>query len=250
MSYIQRNPGDKRGGRPFVKVSLWGWRSGRKVQLDNERAAQGAGRPGLFLSTFTSPNRAWNDRRMKRTSHYYDPAGSRWGLVSALFKNIYIYIHKNRGNEQLKSVKESPFLDWCRGGNEAWWKRAARGWKRDRFTVRFIEASQTASRPRIPPPRSPAVLLFVWGARNNKSFTLTAPGSARETLTCAFTSERSLKMRQTCCRKWPWRKSQSWWLTDAIKRQRRRPNRLRILHVSRVQPPVQPLRLYVRFLFN
>ena len=125
---------------------------------------------GLFLSALASPpsltNQAWNDCNIKSTRFCTSPAGSiildlgnsfRLSLYHAsvterrLFFFLFFFSLACTLRPALIVALGRDRCVSCRWG--------VRGWKRDRFTVRFIEASQTASRPRIPPLRLSALPL-------------------------------------------------------------------------------------------
>lgn len=160
--------------------------SGRKVQADNERAPQGTTQAELFLSTFASHLHSQTKHEMTIVSN----APCITPFQQAAGEKILTSLHPSDQNDATVTMADHPeshilnstsirdrfyscflvtvivlqrsctcadcvenvavfccffFLSLCR------WE--VRGWKRDRFTVRFIEASQTASRPRIPPLR-------------------------------------------------------------------------------------------------
>lgn len=127
------------------------WHRGRKVQLDNEslfleeqRWRDGA----IFIHPHLPPsltNQAWNDYDIKHTWVHTILVGSRlWCLCFGHFFSSPPF------NVSFYPCMQTPFSsvwqDCCKSSR---W--GMKGWKRDRFTVRFIEASQTAFRPRFPP---------------------------------------------------------------------------------------------------
>ena len=144
-------------------------RPGRKVRGRQWKCSVRNRGGGLFLSALASPpsltNHAWNDCNIKSTRFCTSPAGS-----------IILYLG-NSFRPSLYHASVTEHLLFCFFASLACTLRPAlivalwrdrcvscrwgvRGWKRDRFTVRFIEASQTASRPRIPPLRLSALPLW------------------------------------------------------------------------------------------
>ena len=151
--------------RCLYSLPPWEKSTGETMEVLREEQRGG----GLFLSALASPpsltNHAWNDCNIKSTRFCTSPAGSiilylgnsfRPSLYHAsVTEHLLFYFFASLACTLRPALIVALWRDRCVSCR---W--GVRGWKRDRFTVRFIEASQTASRPRIPPLRLSALPLW------------------------------------------------------------------------------------------